>query len=237
MERYRDKEIIRKADPNEQENINQKELKIAKKLNIENRMEVCTKSEAIITIKSHKPNFKNNPTFKLIDKNKTNLGRVAKDILQEINTKIRDITMLKQWQSTSDVVKWFQNSFNPKKRQSFIQFDVVSFYPLIDKVLMMKSLEWAKTIININNENTEYILQACKHLLYCKGESWEKNKNENFDVAVGSFHGGEACELVGLMLLNELSELGLNLGIYRDDRLGILEITPRECDKKKKTCY
>ena len=60
-----------------------------------------------------------------------------------------------------------------------------------------------------------------------------QKKDENFDVAVGSFHGAESCELVGLMILNELNSLGLNLGIYRDDGLGIMSNAPRECEKIK----
>ena len=45
-----------------------------------------------------------------------------------------------------------------------------------------------------------------------------------FDVTMGSFDGAEVCELIGLFLLNNLSEKygKNNVGLYRDDGLVLL---------------
>ena len=45
-----------------------------------------------------------------------------------------------------------------------------------------------------------------------------------FDVTMGSFDGAEVCELIGLFLLNNLSEKygKKNVGLYRDDGLVLL---------------
>ena len=61
------------------------------------------------------------------------MGVIAKVILSKINKNLRQITKLQQWQSTNDVIKWFNNSYKESIRQYFIQFDVISFYPSISK--------------------------------------------------------------------------------------------------------
>ena len=65
-----------------------------------------------------------------------------------------------------------------------------------------------------------------------------KNPDSNFDIAMGSFHRAEICDLVGLFLLDKITnmvEFG-NICLYRDDGLGIIEQTSgthRERLKKK----
>ena len=46
-----------------------------------------------------------------------------------------------------------------------------------------------------------------------------------FDVPMGSFHGAEVCDLVGLHLLSKLKGCFKNnsVGLYRDDGLAIIE--------------
>ena len=63
------------------------------------------------------------------------------------------------------------------------------------------------------------ILHARKSLLFKKNEVWVKKDNPNFDVTMSSFEGAEVCELLGLYLLDILSEeFGDNkIGWYRDD--------------------
>ena len=41
---------------------------------------------------------------------------------------------------------------------------------------------------------------------------------------MGSYQGAEVCELVGLYILFELKSLEIDLGLYRDDGLGVLEL-------------
>ena len=51
---------------------------------------------------------------------------------------------------------------------------------------------------------------------------------------MGSFHGAECCELVGLFLLSLLQHLKLILGLYRDDGLGVCSLTARQIELTKK---
>ena len=51
---------------------------------------------------------------------------------------------------------------------------------------------------------------------------------------MGSFDGAECCEIVGLFLLSELQELGVEVGIYRDDGLCVFELAPMKVENIKK---
>ena len=63
-----------------------------------------------------------------------------------------------------------------------------------------------------------------KSLLFCTDKIWVKKSNPEFDVTTGSFDGAEICELVGLYLLDQLSNIlpVESFGLYRDDGLAIL---------------
>ena len=52
-------------------------------------MDISPQSEAYVQLKYHKENFRNNPTFRLVNTNKSEMGRVAKQVLQGINQNIR----------------------------------------------------------------------------------------------------------------------------------------------------
>ena len=51
-----------------------------------------------------------------------------------------------------------------------------------------------------------------------------KNNRKHFDVPMGSFHGAEICEIVGLLLLNKLNTIPTfeKNGLYRDDGLAVV---------------
>ena len=66
-----------------------------------------------------------------------------------------------------------------------------------------------------------------------------KKDNPGFDVAMGSYDGADVCELVGLYLLNLLTnEFGKhNISLYRDDGLSCFEnISGTDSQKVKKMC-
>ena len=73
-------------------------------------------------------------------------------------------------------------------------------------------------------------------LLFDKDNVWLKKDNPEFDVTMGSYDGGDLCELVGLYLLYLLTKkLGKqNTGLYRDDGLSCFESTSGPDSKKKK---
>ena len=69
------------------------EKQIAKNLNLDNRIDALAAKSAFITLKDHKPNFANNPTCRLINPSKSEIGIVSKKILQRVNAKIVSTTL------------------------------------------------------------------------------------------------------------------------------------------------
>ncbi len=65
----------------------------------------------------------------------------------------------------------------------------------------------------------------------------KKDGVDLFDVPMGSFHGAEICDVVGLYLLDKLSTVfgEKECGLYRDDGLAIIDwATPRQLDCLRK---
>ena len=60
-----------------------------------------------------------------------------------------------------------------------------------------------------------------------------KKENADFDVGMGSFDGAECCDIVGLYLLSQLQDLGLDVGLYRDDLLAASRLTRRQNEMTK----
>ena len=81
-------------------------------MKLEERIEVHSEDTAFITLKDHKPDFRDNPKCRLINPAKSQIGRVSKQILEKLNNEIRDKSELKQWRSTSDVLSWFKDLKN-----------------------------------------------------------------------------------------------------------------------------
>ena len=64
------------------------EKKIAKSLGIDNRVDSLATKDSFITLKDHKPNFSNNPTCRLINPSKSEIGIISKQILPRTNSSI-----------------------------------------------------------------------------------------------------------------------------------------------------
>jgi len=60
-----------------------------------------------INNKDQKDNFANHFTWHLLNPAKSELSKVSKQILYNINSKIRKTKKLNQWKNTSDVTNWF----------------------------------------------------------------------------------------------------------------------------------
>jgi hypothetical protein len=206
---------------------------IVTELDIEDRVYSTTAKQAFITLKDHKPNFNNNPSCRLLNPTKTELGRITKQKLANFNAIIREKTKLNQWQNTKSVVDWFTKIEN-KQRCSFIQYDIDNFYASITETLIHKTLDWASNYVHISQEDRRIILHSKKTFLFDKNQPWCKKGQSNCDVGMGSFDGAETCELVGLYMLNLLKHLNLNQGLYRDDALTACSLRPRQIEMKKK---
>ncbi|OOZ57026.1 hypothetical protein, partial [Solemya velum gill symbiont] len=208
---------------------------IAENLLLDDRINVTAKREAFITMKDHKPNFKNNPTCRLINPAKSEIGKISKQILDRINKKIVEHRDLNQWKNTSAVLNWF-NNINCKDKHTFIIFDIIDFYPSITIELLNAALDFASRYDDITDDEKHIIIQAKKSCLYNSDKPWGKKTSSNlFDVTMGSFDGAETCELVGSFLLHRIEEKhGNGFGLYRDDGLGITKASPRQAERMKK---
>ena len=102
-------------------------------------------------MKDHKPNFSSNPKCHLINPAKSEIGKISKYFLQQLNSKVRDLSSISQLQETSTVINWFKNIKN-KNSCVFKQFDIGEFYPSISKELLLKAITYAKTLVNISDE-------------------------------------------------------------------------------------
>lgn len=225
----------KKADGNQLKRIDNEAKAITKKLKIDDRVEVTAQREAFITLKDHKDNFANKPTCRLINPSKQEIGRISKRILDDINQKLVAATNVNQWKNTSSVLQWYKNLQN-KRDSAFVSFDVVEFYPSITEELLTRALDFASNYVTISAEDRHIIMHAKQSLLFNNETPWQKrNSNTLFDVTMGSFDGAETCELVGCYLLSQLTQIPeIDIGLYRDDGLAVLNQTPQKIENVKK---
>ena len=160
---------------------------------------------------------------------------VSEQILEEINRELVNATKVNQWKNTSSVLQWYRQLPN-KRNSTFICFDVVEFYPSISEALLNQALDFACQHVNISATDRQIIINAKHSLLFSNGQPWKKkNSNSLFDVTMGSYDGAETCELVGCYLLSQLNEIpGVEIGLYRDDGLAVLQQTPSATERIKK---
>ena len=82
----------KKSDPTIFNIINKEAKHIAEGYDIAERVDCFAKSNAFITLKNHKENFQSNPKRRLINPAKSEIGKVSKFFIENINTKVRDIS-------------------------------------------------------------------------------------------------------------------------------------------------
>ena len=82
---------------------------MARKLKVEGRIEKYIIKKCFITIKDHKSDFQSNPTCRLINPSKSQMGKISKIILQDICAILRIALNINQWHSTEDCIEWFHN--------------------------------------------------------------------------------------------------------------------------------
>ena len=222
----------KKAKVGTMHEVNSRTAEIAKDLKLEKRMEVYTASESYFLVKDHKENFPSVLSVRLINPCKTDLGKVSKRILQDLNTDLNLKIKQNQWRSTQSVLDWFEGIMH-KKSKTFIKFDIVSFYPSISMSLLERTFEFARDQeVFISQQDVNIIMHARKSFLYNNGEPWVKKGDVNFDVPMGSYDGAEICELVGLYLLHKISSANLfeknAFGLYRDDGLAVTKLNRQD---------
>ena len=212
----------KKAPPNTRSLIDNRTSAIASNLGLMGRqgIETMENSGAFILLKDHKPNFETNLPRRLINPAKSCVGKISKSLLDKINSSLRSQTRFNQWQSTGEVLSWFKANCEID-RSRFLQYDIEAFYPSISEELLNRAVSFARSHIDIPQQDVDTIFHSRLSLLFCpSGETWQR-KESLFDVTMGAYDGAEICELVGLYLLHRVTSLlPINCnGLYRDDGL------------------
>ena len=88
--------------------INKEANILTEKLKINDRVQCIAQNEAFITVKDHKPNFPNNVACRLPNPCKSEIGKVSKVYLENIDNSIRSSTNLNQWRNSKTVTDWFK---------------------------------------------------------------------------------------------------------------------------------
>lgn len=225
----------RKATRNIPETITRTDKRIAASLGLVDRIHIPAKTNAFITLKDHKQNFRNKPTCRLINPSKSEIGIISKQILDKINNRVKSMNNVNLWKNTQSVIDWF-NGIVGKNEHVFITFDVCEFYPSITEDLLNKALDYASSIVEITEREREIITHSKRSLLFNDDTPWVKKNNDSaFDVTMGSYDGAETCELVGAYLLTLLSPILENkVGLYRDDGLAVCNATAYQVERLKK---
>ena len=61
-----------------------------------NNLSAFVKSNAFVTLKYHKENLQSNPKYSLINPAKSEIGKVSKFFIENINTKVREMSSINQ---------------------------------------------------------------------------------------------------------------------------------------------
>ena len=101
------------------------------------------------------------------------MGKVSKQIVENVNRKVRAKTNMNQWKNSNDVINWFKNIKN-KTNHTMICFDICDFYPSITNTLLQKALMFASKYPNISKEDIDIITHTKRTTLYKDGQPWEK---------------------------------------------------------------
>lgn len=231
----------KKSAPRTVDKINNEAQSIISQNKITGRIPKLSQQPAFITFKDHKPNFQNNLQCRLLNPAKSHMGKISKSILDNINHTIRSKTNLIQWKNSYEVINWFKN-IRMKAGKCFLKFDIVNFYQSIKDEQLYNALSFARNYIKISDDDEYIIRHSCKTLLFDNdNQTWEKTNNINlFDIPMGSFMGAEICDLIGLYILDQLTNVFPRgqYGIYRDDALSIVNTkSPSALERLSKTLH
>ena len=115
------------------------------------------------------------PKYKLVNPAKSEIGIVSKHYIDQTNKSIREKLNVNQWISTQAVITWFKN-IKSKRSSSFIKFDIVDIYLSIPKDLLLKAINFAKSITPTQDKFIETIVHSRKALLFIKNDVWVKKR-------------------------------------------------------------
>ena len=90
--------------------------------------------------------------MEIINPSKDETGVVSKIFLEKINNKLNSHLCYNQWHCTSTVLDG-SKLLKIKKTCKCIKFDIKEFYPSISAELLEKSINFARSIIEIEDDN------------------------------------------------------------------------------------
>jgi hypothetical protein len=105
------KEIIENVD-----NVQDENTDILNKLSLEKSVFKTTKWTAFLKIKDQKENIMNDPKARLINPNKPEIGKISKQILENVENVIRNKSKINCWKNTGAVLIWFRKLKNKKRK-------------------------------------------------------------------------------------------------------------------------
>ena len=161
---------FKKASGKLQKSINLEAKSIATNLKLSDRIQKLAGAPAYITLENHKENFRSKPSCRLINPPTSEIGKISKIVLEQINKKLLKELDFNQWRNTDDVRRWFRNIPN-KSECKFIQLDIKEFYPSITEKSLSNAITFAENYISISKEDTRIIKHCRKSLLFHGNEA------------------------------------------------------------------
>ena len=155
----------KKSPTNLKKSINLEAKKIAAGVKLDDRIEYMAKAPAYITLKEHKDNFRSANLCCLVNPCKSEIGKIRKSILENINRNLLKLLQVNQWRNSESVIKWFYSIEN-KSQCKFIQLDIAEFYPSISEEILDNAILFAQQYINITEKDLRIIKHCRKSLLY-----------------------------------------------------------------------
>ena len=128
--------------------INLEAKEIAAGVKLDDRIEYMAKAPVYITLKDHKDNFRSAHPCRLINPCKSEIGKISKSILENINRNQLKLLPVNQWRNSGSVIKWF-DSIENKSQCKFVQLDITEFYPSISEEILDNAILFAQQYIHI----------------------------------------------------------------------------------------
>ena len=142
----------------------------ASKLHINDRLGKFQKKDAYILFKDHKPNFINKLQTRLINPSKTELGKISKNIIQNIVTNVREANHSNLWRNSLDTIEWFRGiKKKTKVKLALYNLTSLTFIRPYQKKILIDSINYAKEYIDITKEQYDIILACRKTVLENNG--------------------------------------------------------------------
>ncbi len=81
--------------------------------------------------------------------------------MDKIISRVKHLTNVNQWKSTTDAINWFK-SIKDKQNCSFMVFDIVEFYASISVQLLKNAINFARQFTTISQEDESIIFHSRK---------------------------------------------------------------------------